>query len=106
MSRHVLLFLASLLFAGPAAASDLRGLYVDSNAFPISKANAAALTASLSVTGVDGVVLVFGWDGIEPAMGQFQWDALDQWMSIAAAADKKVELSIRADPRTTIRRCR
>jgi hypothetical protein len=30
-------------------------------------------------------------------MGQFQWDTLDQWMGMAIASGKKVELSVRAD---------
>ena len=48
--------------------SDLRGVYVTSNAFPIGKANEVALEASLKVPGVDGLVLVLGWAAIEPAM--------------------------------------
>jgi hypothetical protein len=73
------------------------GLYVDSTAFPIATANAATLAASLNVPGVDGLVLVLGWDGIEPNMGQYQWNTLDQWMTTAIAAGIKVELSLRAD---------
>lgn len=78
------------------SATDLRGIYVDSNAFPISKANETALTASLTVPGVDGLVLVLGWDGIEPSPGQYDWSTLDQWMTTAVSLGKKVELSISA----------
>ena len=86
----------------PASGSsaDLRGIYVDSNAFPIGAANSTALGAALHVPGVDGLVLVLGWDGIEPAMGQYQWATLDQWMNLAVSSHKKVELSIRADYHT------
>jgi hypothetical protein len=99
--NRVSVILAGLfLLAGAAAAADLRGIYVDSNAFPISQANAAALTQSFSVPGVDGLVLVLGWDGLEPAMGQYDWSTLDHWMNLAASANKKVELSIRADYHT------
>ncbi len=83
-----------------ASAADLRGIYVDSNAFPISKSDSAAIVQSLSVPGVDGVVLVFGWNGLEPSRQKFQWTTLDRWMTIATAAGKKVELSIRADYHT------
>jgi len=56
------------------SALDLPGIYIDSNAFPLSKANEAALTAALGVSGVDGLVLVLGWDGIEPGMGRYDWN--------------------------------
>ena len=79
---------------------DLRGIYVDSNAFPISNSDETAYSASLNVPGVDGLVLVFGWDGLEPSMGQYQWNTLDQWVSTAVPSGKKVELSIRADYHT------
>ena len=79
---------------------DLRGIYVDSNAFPISTTDETALTASLGVSGVDGLVLVLGWDGIEHAKGQYDWTTLDQWMRTAVSSGKKVELSIRADYHT------
>ena len=50
--------------ADPSAPSttggDLRGIYVDSNAFPIPKTNEAALSQALDVPGVDGLVLVIG----------------------------------------------
>ncbi len=81
----------------PEKPVDLRGIYVDSNAFPIPSTNITALNEALNVPGVDGLVLVLGWDGIEPSMGQFQWDTLDQWMSKAKSLNKNVELSIRAD---------
>ncbi len=80
--------------------ADLRGIYVDSNALPISTGDSTALVTSLKVAGVDGLVLVVGWNHIEPAKGKFNWTALDQWMNIAISAGKKVELSIRADYHT------
>ncbi len=84
----------------PGSPADLRGIYVDSNALPVSAANTTALNAALTVPGVDGLVLVLGWDGLEPAMGQYQWATLDQWMSLAVSLHKKVDLSIRADYHT------
>lgn len=92
--------LFALALASAAHAADLRGIYVDSNAFPLSKPNSDALTQSLNVLGVDGLVLVLGWDAVEPAKGQFDFSTLDQWMSMAAASSKKVELSIRTDYHT------
>jgi hypothetical protein len=73
------------------------GIYVDSTELPLSPANAATLAASLTVRGVDGLVLVLGWDQLEPAMGQFAWSVLDTWMAMAANAGIRVELSVRAD---------
>lgn len=73
------MILAGVLLAASAprvagqSSPDLRGIYVDSNAFPISQTNATALLQSLNASGVDGVTLVFGWSGIEPSMGQFDW---------------------------------
>lgn len=90
-------FLACAAAHAQSPSNDLRGIYVDSNAFPISQQNAAALTASLTVHGVDGLVLVLAWDKIEPALGQYQWDTLDQWMEMAVSAGLRVELSVRAD---------
>jgi len=80
--------------------ADLRGIYVDSNALPISAQDSSVLVSSLTVPGVDGIVLVLGWRNIEPRMGKFTWTSLDQWMALAVAAHKKVELSIRADYHT------
>jgi hypothetical protein len=76
--------------------ADLRGIYVDSNALPVSSNNAAALAASLSVPGVDGLVLVLGWKSLETNFNAYDWSDLDQWMSNAVAANLKVDLSLRA----------
>jgi len=76
--------------------TDLRGIYVDSNALPINKANAAALAASLNVPGVDGLVLVLSWQNVETNLNAFNWTNLDIWMSNAMAANLKVDLSLRA----------
>ncbi len=93
--------ITSNLRAAPLAPpADLRGIYVDSNALPVSKTDSTALVASLKVPGVDGMVLVVGWSTLEPAKGKFQWGELDGWMNIAVAAGKKVELSIRTDYHT------
>ncbi|HYL98031.1 MAG TPA: beta-galactosidase [Blastocatellia bacterium] len=74
---------------------DLRGVYVYSgNVATISATYAQTVTQSLSVTGMDGIVLVIGWNSIEPALGQYQFGVLDQWMSQAISSGKKVDLAI------------
>ena len=65
--------------------------------FRISQNDETVLASSLLVPGMDGLVLVLGWNKIEPALGQFQWDTLDRWMRMAVSAGIKVELSVRAD---------
>lgn len=81
--------------ASQTAPSDIRGIYVySSNIGQISTAYSQSVTKSLSVPGVDGLVLVAGWDALEPAMNQFQWGSLDQWLSQAASSGKKVELAV------------
>lgn len=45
----------------PKPDADLRGIYVDRNAFPPSAENNAALSEALNVPGVDVLVLVLGW---------------------------------------------
>ena len=92
---------AALLFAPSLAAQavsvDLRGIYVDGNALPASTNNSAALQNALAVNGVDGLVLVIGWSALETSRGQFDWSTVDLWTGRAAAAGKRVELSVRAD---------
>jgi hypothetical protein len=91
-------------FAGQHAAAavqsaqpDLRGIYVYTNdVSQISNATADAVTASLSVPGVDGIVLVIGWNSIEPAMGQYQWTTLDHWMNLAISLGKRIDLTVPA----------
>ena len=80
--------------------ADLRGIYIDSNALPISSNNAAALVASFSVPGVDGLVLVMSWNNLETNFNRYNWTNLDYWMSNAMAANLKVDLSLRAGDET------
>lgn len=98
--RRVLIgwiFVACALASPRIHAADLRGIYVySSDVSQISTGYANKVTASLGVTGVDGIVLVIGWSAIEPAMGQYQWTTLDQWTHRAAAAGKKIDLTITA----------
>ena len=78
-------------------AADLRGIYVySSDVAQISKGSANNVTTSLSVPGVDGIVLVIGWNAIEPAMGQYQWTTLDLWTHRAVTLGKKIDLAITA----------
>jgi hypothetical protein len=76
--------------------ADLRGIYLDSNALPISSNSAAALAASFGVPGVDGLVLVMSWKNLETNLNQYDWSDLDNWMTNATAANLKVDLSLRA----------
>jgi hypothetical protein len=91
----VIVFLACA--AVPAQAADLRGIYVYSgDVAQISKGSANNVTASLSVPGVDGIVLVIAWSAIEPSMGQYQWTTLDLWTHRAVTLGKKIDLTITA----------
>src|SRR5215467_10110725 len=84
-----------------AASNDLRGIYVySSNVATISPAYGQTVTQSLAVSGVDGIVLVIGWNAIEPAMGQYQWGTLDQWMNQAVSSGKKINLAMLAGVNT------
>ncbi len=86
---------------GVPAVTDLRGIYVGANDLASDNAaELATLSAALNVPGVDGLLLLVGWDEIEPTMGQYQWATLDQWISQAAAAGKKVTLSLRGGDHT------
>ncbi len=76
--------------------TDLRGIYVSGTDFPITKQQSTALAASLSVPGVDGLLLGLAWDSLEPALDQYDWSTLDQWMTLAVSLGKKVELSLPA----------
>src|SRR5258708_1153325 len=73
---------------------DPPALYVFTQVPPGSKMPGGGASAGLNGPGVSGAVLVLGWDVIEPAMGQYDWTAFDQWMTMAASAGKKIELSI------------
>src|SRR5215470_16407887 len=75
--------------------SGLQGIYVySSNVATISAGYGQTVTQSLQVSGVDGIVLVIGWNAIEPMMGQYQWTTLDGWISQAVASGKKIDLTI------------
>jgi uncharacterized protein (TIGR03437 family) len=81
--------------------TDLRGIYIYTNdVSQITASTASALTASLSVPGVDGVAVVIGWTAIEPAMGQYQWATLDQWIGRAIATGRKIDLVVPAGTST------
>jgi hypothetical protein len=91
------IFIACALAATPGFAADLRGIYVySSDVAQISKGSANNVTASLGVTGVDGIVLVISWSSLEPAMGQYQWTTLDLWTHRALTLGKKLDLTITA----------
>ncbi len=102
MRGSILLALATLGFAQAGwAQSDLRGVYVYTNdVSQISNATASQLTQSFNLPGVDGVAIVIGWNAIEPAMGQYQWTVLDQWISQVAALGKKIDLVVPAGSST------
>ena len=93
---HICRLCAMLWLVSPALAQtpsvDLRGIYVGGN--DIVNTNAKSLTAAFKVPGVDGFLLNIGWDLIEPAMGQYQWETMDQWMNQAISAGKKITVSV------------
>ncbi|HXA17617.1 MAG TPA: beta-galactosidase [Thermoanaerobaculia bacterium] len=94
---RVAFLLIFLAFAARSQAADVRGIYVySSDVSQISKGTANNVTASLSVPGVDGIVLVISWSSIEPSMGQYQWTTLDLWTHRAVTLGKKIDLTITA----------
>ncbi len=94
--RSVVL-IALLLATHAVFAADLRGIYVYTNDVSLlSKPVVNGITSALGVPGMDGIVIVIGWNAIEPAAGQFQWDVLDQWMHLATSLGKKIDLDVTA----------
>lgn len=94
--KKIVVALALSLLACPLVA-DIRGIYIySSDVSQISKSYATGVTSALALPGADGIVLLISWSAIEPAMGQYQWATLDQWMHLAAASGKKVDLAIKA----------
>jgi len=99
VARHATfaLILLACAAAVESRAADLRGIYVySSDVSQISKGYANNVTTSLSVPGVDGIVLVIAWSSIEPSLGQYQWTTLDLWTHRAVALGKKIDLTITA----------
>ena len=93
------LTLPAALAQNPRA--DLRGIYVYTNdVSQIATGTANQLTASFSVSGVDGVAIVIGWNAIEPALGQYSFTLLDQWIGQVSALGKKIDLVILAGAST------
>jgi uncharacterized protein (TIGR03437 family) len=92
--------LTSILVAtafSACAQTDLRGIYIYTNdVSTVTNATANQLTQSFNIPGVDGVAIVIGWNAIEPAMGQYQWTVLDQWIAQVAALGKKIDLVVPA----------
>ncbi len=77
--------------------ADLRGLYVYVPLELATNAPAAALVrTAINLPGMDGMLIVGLWSSLETNFNQYTWSHLDQWMGYAAAANKKVTLSIRA----------
>ena len=77
--------------------SDLRGIYIySSDVSSISSNYALTLSKSLVVPGVDGLVLVIAWSGLEPTNRVFCWTNFDFWMNQAVRMGKKVDVAIMA----------
>jgi len=94
MKRAILAFVLALPLCAQTV-PDLRGVFIYTNdVSQISNATAPLLTQSLSIPGVDGVALVIGWNAIEPAMGQYSWSLLDQWIATVSALGKKIDLVV------------
>ena len=89
-----------LLAAAEVFSADLRRIYVYTNDVSQISKPTAALSTAFALPGVDGVALVIGWNAIEPAMGQYQWSTLDQWISQIAALGKKIDLVVPAGDST------
>lgn len=87
--------------------ADLRGIYTTiSNPFPLTTVQQhdlePALTDSLAHSGVDGLLLVLRWDGLEPTVGHYIWESgganpLDYWIGQAMSSGKEVEIAVRSD---------
>ena len=98
-----MLLIASLPAWPQNAPADLRGVYVYTNDLPqISIPPSTQLTASFSLPGVDGIAVVIAWNAIEPAMGQYQWATLDQWIAKVMAQGKKIDLVVMAGSSTPL----
>jgi uncharacterized protein (TIGR03437 family) len=93
---RVSLLLALTLTLHAQTTTDLRGIYVSGTDFPVSQQVATALATALSSPGVDGLLLGIAWSSLEPAMGQYDWSILDQWVAKAASLGKRVKLSLPA----------
>jgi hypothetical protein len=84
-----------------ASPADLGGIYIySSDVSSISSNYAHTLSDVLATPGVDGLVLVIGWQGLEPSSRAFSWTNLDRWMDQAIALGKKVDLAIPAGSST------
>lgn len=90
-----------LALAGSLNAADLRGIYLYTE-HPENASDMQQLLSAMQVPGVDGVTILAGWKMIEPAQNSFAWNRgngvnlLDQLIAAAAAANKKIDLAIRA----------
>jgi hypothetical protein len=75
----------------------MRGLYIyrgDVGQNPASYND--EVMDSLKVPGPNGLVLVIGWNEIEPSQHDFHWELLDRWMQAAAENGKQVDLVVKA----------
>jgi probable HAF family extracellular repeat protein len=81
---------------------DLRGIYIYTNglAAHMGADLSAALSASFSIPGIDGVAVVVGWATVEPAMSEYDWSVLDQWIGQVVALGKKIDLVVPAGSST------
>lgn len=91
---------ALALAAVPMFAADIRGIYLYTE-HPENASDQQQLLQALQVPGVDGVTLLVGWKLIEPSNGVYAWHSgsqnlLDQMLTAAVQAGKKVGLAIRA----------
>lgn len=99
--RRLWLSLVVVVLAQAQTQPDLRGIYIYTNdVSQVSNATANLLTQSLSLLGVDGVAVQIGWQAVEPALGQYDWSLLDQWLAKAIATGKKIDIVIPAGSAT------
>jgi hypothetical protein len=99
--RRLLLTLVVVVLAQAQTPPDLHGIYIYTNdVSQVSTATAKLVTQSFSLPGVDGVAVQIGWQAVEPALGQYDWSLLDQWLAKAIATGKKIDLVIPAGSAT------
>ena len=84
-----------------STAADLRGVYLYTNNLEqIAAPNLKQLSTAIKLPGVDGVAIVIGWAAIEPAIGQYDWSLLDDWIAQSVAAGLKIDLVVAAGSST------
>jgi hypothetical protein len=81
--------------------ADLRGIYVWTLlTVKIGSEEERKAVSTLSLPGIDGMLLRDGWASLEPSKGRYDWSDLDRWMEKAISLHKNVLLAISAGNNT------